>query len=224
VIKTLLMLELRRDKPQVVRMTFVTLAICGMFFMAGKRDASSQLAILLGSGLGIVLLVPMGIVRDKMEGTLEFICGLPVEPREIAASRFIAGALVAIPWAAAVGALTFTMRSNGAMNAADAAVLTWLLMCLIGGCITAAVALFDFATLLGMPLVALVAAWILLPRIVGALFPGVTERTVVDFLNRPTTPLILAGALMITLCATGSIAFAAAVRGFARYRHDPAVH
>ncbi len=116
----LLLLVLRRDRPQVARMVFVTFAICGLFYLAGKREASNQLAILLGSGLGIVLLVPMGIVRDKMEGTLEFICGLPVEPREIAASRFIAGALIAIPWAIAVGALVFSMRSNSSINSVDA--------------------------------------------------------------------------------------------------------
>ncbi len=221
-IKTLLLLELRRDRPQVVRMALVTFAASALFYVAGKREPSSQLAILLGSAIGIVLLVPMGIVRDKMEGTLEFICGLPVAPREIAASRFIAGALIAIPWAVAVGALVLSMRLPGGMNAFDAAMLVWLLMCLVGGCLTSACALFDFATLLGAPMIALVAVWILLPRVVGAMFPGITEQSVVQFLNRPATPLVLAAVLMAIVSVTGSIAFAAATRGFAHYRHSPA--
>lgn len=203
-------------------MAVVTFAICGLFFLAGKRQASNQLAILLGSGLGIVLLVPMGIVRDKMEGTLEFICGLPVEPSEIAASRLVAGALIAIPWAIAVGVLTSVMKSHGAMNPVDAAVLTWLMMCVLGGCLTAACALFDFVTLLGAPMVALVGVWILLPRVIGALFPGITEQSVVQFLNRPATPFVLAAGLVAIISATGSMAFAAATRGFARYRYDSA--
>jgi hypothetical protein len=222
VIKTLLMLELRRERPQVIRMAVATVAISGIFFVAGKRSASDQLAVLLGSAIGMVLLVPMGIVRDKMEGTLEFICGLPVEARDIAASRFAAGALVAIPWAIAVGVLTFAMGPASVMNPVDAAVLTWLAMCASGGGITAASALFDFATLLGTPLVILVATWILLPRVVTALFPGVTAQTVLEFLRQPAAPLMLAIVLMVIIGVGGSIVFAAAVRGFAKYHHDPA--
>jgi hypothetical protein len=73
-------------------------------------------------------------------------------------------------------------------------------------------------------MIALVAVWILLPRVVGALFPGVTEQSVVQFLNRPTTPLVLAAALMAIIGVAGSMAFAAATRGFATYRHNPASH
>jgi len=70
----LLALELRRQRPMFVRMALVTVVIGLVFFVAGKRTPADLLATLVGSGLGVALIVPMGIARDKMEGTLEFIC------------------------------------------------------------------------------------------------------------------------------------------------------
>ena len=77
------------------------------------------------------------------------------------------------------------------------------------------------ATLLGAPTVAVVAAWVLLPRVIESVFPGITEQHIVQFLNRPATPLILALALIAIISAAGSIAFTAATHGFANYRHSP---
>ena len=218
----LLKLELRRQRSQVMRMALATLGICAVFVLAGKRQPSDQLALLLGSGIGVSLMIPMGIVRDKLEGTLDFICGLPVEPRDIAASRFIASAVLVAPWALAVGTLKFTMPASGAMNALDAAVLSWLALSLLGVCLTAVFVLFEFTSLMGTPVLVLVAACVLTPRVVARLFPAVTEKSIVEFLNRPGTPLMLAVALMALIAVVGSVAFAAATRGLATYRHNPA--
>ncbi|MFI5233795.1 MAG: hypothetical protein ACHQSE_14950 [Gemmatimonadales bacterium] len=198
----LLRLELRRQRPMVVKMAVLTAIVCGVFFAAGKRAPSDLLAVMMGSGLGAVLIVPMGISRDKMEGTLDFLCGLPVDPRAIAAS-------LALPATAHV-------------NPVVVVVLTWLAMLLIGACTVAALTCFELESLLGAPLVGLVIAFVLVPRAVRALVPAVTGEAVVRFLQQPAAPLLVAACLLAMGTLVGAMAFGMTTRGFANYRTDPA--
>jgi hypothetical protein len=218
VVSALVNLELRRQRPIVLRMVLLTLFIGVVFFVAGKRTPASLFATLLGCSLGVVLIVPMGISRDKMEGTLDFICGLPVEPRDIAASRFIAVALLAIPWATGVGVLSATGPAIGALNPVGAAVLTWLTMVLLGICATALMTRYDLETLLGAPIIAMAIVVVIVPRVVHSLIPGITPETALQLLTRPAAPPLLATALLVAIGAIGTVAFAVTTRGFANYR------
>jgi ABC-type transport system involved in multi-copper enzyme maturation permease subunit len=218
----LLKLELRRQRPMVVKMAVLTAIVCGLFYVAGKRAPADLLAAVVGSGLGAVLIVPMGISRDKMEGTLDFVCGLPVEPRTIAASRFVAMAVIAVPWASAIGAVSWALPPTVPLNAAAVAALSWLAMLVLGACGVALMACFELESLLGAPMIALVLAIVLVPRVLRALFPAVTRETLSGLAQQPAAPVAVAAALMLLLGAVGAVAFAAATRGFARYRTDPA--
>ncbi|MFI5233632.1 MAG: hypothetical protein ACHQSE_14085 [Gemmatimonadales bacterium] len=218
----LLKLELRRQRPMVLKMAALTAIVCGVFFAAGKRAPADLLAAVMGSGLGAVLIVPMGISRDKMEGTLDFLCGLPVEPRAIAESRFAAMAAVAVPWAVAVGAVSLALPATLHMNPVAVMVLTWLAMLLIGACAVAALACFELESLLGAPLVGLVVAFVIVPRAVRALFPAVTGEAALHILQQPAAPLVIAVCMLAVAGVVGGIAFGMATRGFANYRGDPA--
>ncbi len=218
----LLKLELRRQWPMALRMGILALIVCGVFFAAGKRTAADLFVTVLGTGLGAVLIVPMGISRDKMEGTLDFLCGLPVEPKAIAASRFAAMAALAAPWAVAAGAASLALPVVAQVNPVAVAVLAWLFMLLLGGCATAAFACYDLETLLGAPVVGLVIVFVLAPRGFRALFPGVTRESAIHFLQQPAAPLVIAVCLIAILGAVGAVVFAMATRGFANYRADAA--
>lgn len=215
-------LELRRQRPMVVKMAVLTAIVCGVFVVAGKRAPSDLLAVVMGSGLGAALIVPMGISRDKMEGTLEFLCGLPVEPRAIAASRFGAMAVFAAPWAVAVGVVSLALPAIARVNPVAAAVLAWLALLLIGACGVAAFACFDLESLLGAPLVGLAIAFVLVPRAVRALFPAVTGDAVLRLMRQPAAPLVIAVCMLAVGGVVGAIAFGMTTRGFANYRVDPA--
>jgi hypothetical protein len=216
----LLLLELRRQRPMVLRMACLTIIVGVVFFLAGKRTPADFLAILIGSSLGVVLIVPMGISRDKMDGSLDFLCGLPVESHAIAASRFIAVAVLAIPWAVGVGAASFTLPVMVSLNPVGVAILTWLAMLLLGACGTALFTRFELESLLGAPVVAMVISVVLVPRVVHALIPGITQESLLRFLQQPTTPLVLATVLPAAVGIVGAVAFGIASRGFATYRPD----
>jgi hypothetical protein len=218
----LLKLELRRQRPMVVKMMVLTVIVCGVFYLAGKRAPGQLLAGVTGAALGALLIVPMGISRDKMEGTLEFLCGLPVEPRAIASSRMGAMAVIAAPWAVAIGAMSFAVPAVPRLNPIAVTVLCWLAMLVIGACAVALMACFDLETLLGAPIVVLVISFVLVPRAARALFPGVTDESALRMLEQPAAPLVIAICLLTTGAVIGTVAFAAATRGFAGYRADPA--
>lgn len=218
----LLKLELRRQRPMVVKMAALTAVVCAVFYLAGKRAPAELLAAVAGSGLGAVLIVPMGISRDKMEGTLEFLCGLPVEPRAIAASRFAVMAVVATPWAVAIGAVSMMHASLLPLHPLAVLALSWLVMLALGACGVALMAVFDLETLLGAPMIAVVLIVVLVPRLVRAALPNLTGEMVLRLAERPAAPAMIAAVAVVALAAIGVLAFGAATRGFAAYRSDSA--
>lgn len=219
----LLLLELRRQRIMVLRMACLTVIVGLVFFVAGKRTPADLLAILIGSSIGVVLIVPMGISRDKMEGSLDFLCGLPVESHTIAASRFITVAILSIPWAVAIGAAAFTVPTVASLNPVGVATLTWFAMLLLGACGTALLTRFELESLLGTPVVAMVIAVVLVPRMVHALFPGLTQETLLRMMQRPAAPFVLSAVLLAAVAIVGTVAFVITSRAFASYRPGQAI-
>ncbi len=220
----LTILELRRHRPVLQRMMLLTAMVCIVFFALGKRSAVDQLAALIGCSIGVVLIVPLGIARDKMEGTLDFVCGLPVEARDIAASRFVAMSALASPWALCIGALSTAAPVIGTLNPVDAFVFAWLGMLLMGSCATALFTRYDFETLVGTPIVLLILFVAIAPRVVRILVPSLTPESLLLILGQPYAPLVLVVVLSTAVALVGALAFGVTVRGFAAYSHDPARH
>lgn len=215
---SLLLLELRRQCRVAARLALVSLAVCAIFYIAGKKAPADMLALMLGCSLGVVMIVPMGITRDKMEGTLDFICGLPIQPRAIAGSRFAALALLALPWAAVTGVLAGGVREVMGLDPMLVAATMWLAMIVVGACLIALMALFELEVLFGLPLLILVLSLALLPRALRSLAPGLTRDAVVRFLQRPDAPYLIAALVLAVALTAGTVAFAATERGFAHYR------
>ncbi len=201
-----------------IRMVLLALSVGVVFFLAGKQAPTDLLATLIGSSLGVALIVPMGIARDKMEGTLEFICGLPVHARDIAASRFAAVALLALPWAVGVGVFSRSVPALGTLNPLGAGALIWVALVLLGVCATALLTRFEFESLLGAPVVAMVLLVVLVPRAVHLLIPGLSAGALLQLLSRPTAPAIVAAGLVVAGAAVCGAAFVITARGLATYR------
>jgi hypothetical protein len=204
----------------LVRMIGLTILIGMVFAVAGKRASSDQLALMLGSGLGAALIVPIGIARDKMEGTLELLCGLPVAPRALAASRVAAGALLSLPWAAGAGVLALGLPRGFGLDPFGVGVLAWLALLLLSAWGTALLARFELESVLGAPFVAMLLFLVLLPRVLRALSPALSLDVVLDFLRQPFAPALLAFAMLSTVVACTAIALAITSRAFAAYGRD----
>lgn len=212
------MVELRRERKVFLRLAALTVAISALFYLAGKRTAPELLAAMIGSGIGAVLIVPMGIARDKLEGTLDFICTLPVTPGVIAASRLAAMAVLAMPWAAGVGMLSVTLRVPNLPGAMLVTLMAWLMMVMLGAIATAFFALFELEQILGAPLFAMVVFFVVAPRLFRWFFPNVSAGLVWSLVSRPSTVMLLTGAGVLIFAGLGAVSFVATERGFAAYQ------
>jgi hypothetical protein len=222
-IVTLLLLELRRQRPMLVRMIGLTVFVAAVFLVAGKRTAADQLALVLGSGLGVVLIVPLGIVRDKMEGTLELLCGLPVAPRAIAASRILAGALLPLPWAAGAGLLALGLPPAVPLDPFAVGALAWCVMLLLSACGTAILARCELERVLGAPFVGVLLLLVLLPRALrwfARLHPGFTPDRLRALLQYPAAPALCALGLAAIIAAWVAVSLEIASSAFATYDRD----
>lgn len=199
-------------------MALLTALVAAVFFIAGKRSPEDRLATVLGCSFGIVLIVPMGISRDKMEGTLDFVCGLPVEPRDIAASRLIAAGLFAIPWAVGIGAVWISRPFSIALNPVAVAAVAWLAMLTIGASATAIFTYFELESLLGAPIIAMLLIVAIVPRIVHAVMPDLTPASVLQFLASPGMMPVLAFSFLIFVLAVVSLSLAISVRALNSFR------
>jgi hypothetical protein len=102
----LLAVELKRARPVLVRLGIATPLGLGVFLLLGKGTPQNLLAVVLGAGLGVAVAgVPSGVLRDKLDGTLEFFLRLPATPGTVVAARFAAAALASLPWALATAAV-----------------------------------------------------------------------------------------------------------------------
>jgi hypothetical protein len=214
----LTMLELRRQRVVVARLAALTIAIGALFYVAGKRSPTELLAAMIGSSIGAVLVVPMGIARDKLEGTLDFIRALPIGARDIAASRLAAMAIVSVPWAVGVGGVFANLHLPATPNMPLVILAWWLVLTMMGAIATAFFALFDLEQLLGAPLFGIIVLSVLVPRAARVVFPNVSAEVLLRFLRQPTAPFVITGATLAAIVVTCLASFAATERGFANYR------
>src|SRR5690606_22244095 len=167
----LLWLETRRDGPLVLRLIGATIVVLGLFAAFGRATAENVVAIALGSGFGAVLIVPMTVSRDKLERTMDFLRSLPTTASEIAAARFAAAALSALPNAVLAGAALLVVDLPAPFDfvsgrfAVAATVALWILLTTAAWLLIAASAAFELSSLLSWPLIALVLFALVLPRV-----------------------------------------------------------
>ncbi|MCG6958171.1 MAG: hypothetical protein LJF04_19450 [Gemmatimonadetes bacterium] len=115
VVRALLRLELKRTLPPVLRAVGLA-AVAGVALTAFGAVTPSRLLLLMTfvavSGIGTVF---QNVIRDKLDGGLEFLLSLPVDRRLLAVSRTAACAALALPAGAALTAAGWlALRAAGA--------------------------------------------------------------------------------------------------------------
>ena len=115
------------------------------------------------------------------------------------------------------------MPTVASLNPVGVATLTWFAMLLLGACGTALLTRFELESLLGTPVVAMVIAVVLVPRMVHALFPGLTQETLLRMMQRPAAPFVLSAVLLAAVAIVGTVAFVITSRAFASYRPGQAI-
>ena len=222
----LLKLELVRQRKFTLRLFGSTLFMGAVFCLLGQHGASSLLAVSLGAGIVMALIVPAGASRDKVEGTLEFLAALPTPPAAIATARLVAVVLTTLPWAVLTAAatpfaLTMAHAHPVAATAVGALLGAWLLYTLIGWVGTGLFLRYEPRRFLGYPLAVLLLAVVFLPKYVRLQIPAESAARLTWFVAQPWAPAVVALALVLLGGAVLAASLRLAVRGIELYRPDP---
>lgn len=219
---TLLRLELRRGREQMRKGWYVVIGLVGvmvLLFGGGPEGWSMGLGIL---GFTYGLVPAMRAPMDKLDGSLEFLTSLPVEPGRLAQAGVIScggyAVFAAVPWtaAAALFAPAYLGMSVGPLSYLGFFLVVWLGVTTVSALVTGALIRFAVETLNWLPLAAMVA-------VIGGLatleriWPD-GDRILLGWLLAPESPVRLF-VILLTLEAVGLMAAFALLRsGFHRFR------
>ena len=96
----LVRLDLRRLPGHLLRASVFTGAALLLAVVADRDDAETVSALFLGTSAYYLLWPPIVAMRDRMEGGLELLAGLPVSPGTVAKARLTGVAVAMLPVAA----------------------------------------------------------------------------------------------------------------------------
>jgi ABC-type Na+ efflux pump permease subunit len=217
----LLALELRRLLPVGRRLLIGTLGIGALFLVTGRGNVGNVFGLVIGASVGYVLAAPLQMTRDKMERTLEFLTGLPVEPGTIAVAKFAAAAIFVVPAALQI-ALALAWYGHSALQLggdalAALSLATWGILVGASWLMLAATSVTDPERLLGAPMVGVAALVLAASFLGGKVLPHPAE-TARWFLHQSWAPQASAGILVLAAIVTSVITIRLGTRGIARYQ------
>lgn len=221
---SLLGLEFRRVRKQVLHTVGGAIAAVGLVALAGL-DSSTTGFIAVAVGLSFVVMGPMHVLKDKLDGTMEFLAGLPATPASLALARCAAAsgltALGAFFVTAACGIVLPPILNTPAIRVVivayplawfSASAASWLLIGLTTRYTVARLASIGLVA----PLVALVGVLWVFDRLFGSPLDVVT-----DVMARDSGPAILVSAILLSSALVMAASFGLARDGIARYRPEP---
>lgn len=226
-VKALVHMEVRRLRSIVSRVYLVCGGLLGALALLGTFSGEMILPMIVSLTAVTTLQVPRTVLRDKVERTMEFLLSLPASVPELVLARFAAGALVPIPGCIAGGIafallpLPAELQFMGGMAPFSLAFGLWLLLTLMGWCMSAVWWAFDLKAITGPFVVLAVGLLLILPwviRTLGLNDPGQSLRW---FLEQPFAGAAFAAAAMVVMIATAAAAYLLACRGVARYAARP---
>ena len=222
----LIALELRRIGPTVLRVQGAALVLAALFAVASSEPHENMLAVLLGTPIGVTLVAPMTVIRDKMEGTLEFLCSLPATAGELVTARFAAAALCILPGIALAGAGLAWLPLPAPVAAVPGELLFtalvgyWAALVVVSWLMAAAFASFEFARLMRWPLAIAVILLVVLPRVLERVVPDNFNDVMRQAVAQPWAPTAAALLVLALMGTAALVAFAITRRAFANYRPD----
>ncbi len=222
----LLALELRRAGPLMIRVALATAAGLGLLLVAGRGSGTNLSAVLVGTTVGYALAIPTAVLREKFDGTLGFLVGLPTTPGTIAAAKLAGAALAVLPGAAQVALAVAWLAPRGLFQggpfgaALVALVGAWVALTCLSFFMASTIVRFELQTMAAAPVTVGVIALILGSLAVDRFVPdplGLLRR----FLAAPWAPAASALAGLALAVAMASVSWRFSTRGIAHYRPRP---
>lgn len=219
--------ELQRARPLLVRLYLAAVAGLALFHVIGRATDENVLVVVMGVTLGLVVAVPFAVMRDRLDGTLEFLMSLPVTVSDLVAARFLAAAAALLPGVIATGVTLMLVEPPaefGVLAGAapfQVALGYWALLTLVAWCLTAAAAC-ELTRLITWSIAAMfvLLGWVV-PRALGLLEREGIGAALRSFLEQPDAAVAIGVVTLAIFTALAAAAFGIAHRGVARYPSRP---
>lgn len=220
--KALLGVEIRRGLPPTLRYMGLTPVIGMLFVFVGSASRENIGVLLLGFALGYIFTVPMAAMKDRIDGSMEFVSTLPASGEALAAPKFLAAALSVLPGAIQVAAAAgwWVFPALGFEEYGRMVTLvffgSWLAMSGVACLMVALFVRFEVRQVMTGPMVVggvLMATLFFLDRVAS---PSI--QTVRAFVEHPWAPFIVAAFAFLGIAAIFATALVLAKKGFEDYR------
>ncbi|MDE2719538.1 MAG: ABC transporter permease subunit [Acidobacteria bacterium] len=219
--------EIQRAKPLLVRLYLAGAAGLVLFYVIGRATDENVLVVVMGVTLGLVVAVPIAVMRDKLDRTLEFLLSLPVTVADLVAARFLAAAAGLLPGVIATGVTLMLVEPPAEWGVLvgvapfQIALGYWALLTLAAWCLTAAAAC-ELTRLISWSIAAMVVllAWVA-PWALGLLQREGIGAALRSFLEHPYALIAIGVVTLAIFTLLAAAAFGIAQRGVARYPSRP---
>jgi len=221
-LSTLLRLEARRAQAHLRKTALGTLLFMGVMFaiFGGRRDGSGMALALIGFIYGMV--PGMRSLMDKLDGSLDFLTSLPVDPWRLVAAHLTAcvawAPAAALPWTAAamLAAPTVLEVPLGPVACAGVLLVLWLAVAGLNAVVSGALVRFPVETLGWLPMIALLAL-AGLGQLLDYIWPE-ADAISLDWISSPWAPLLIFGAAVLFLSSGLALGALLLHSGYRRFR------
>jgi len=206
----------------MVRTSGLLAALVLVLQLTGMASPGAVAFLYATIGLSFLVGIATNVVRDRIDGGLEFVVSLPVSAKLVAAARLAACALVALPAALlmTVGlALTLPPVTGQAPTATWSAQLfvgAWVAGSVGAGLLQGSLVRFTQETLARLPLVAM-AVIIVVGAGTDRLFPDLDQR-LAALAGEPWLPALLSGVTVVGALGGFALAYWLLEGGVRRFR------
>jgi ABC-type Na+ efflux pump permease subunit len=206
----------------MVRTSGLLAALVLVLQLAGMASPGAVAFFYATIGLSFLVGIATNVVRDRIDGGLEFVVSLPVRPRLVAGARMAACALVAVPAASLITlALVLTIppatgQAPTGTGAARLLVGVWVAGSVGAGLLQGSLVRFTHETLARLPLVAM-ALIIVVAAGTDRLFPHLDER-LTALAGEPWVPALMSGVTVVGALGGLALAYWLLEGGIRRFR------
>ncbi len=221
-VRVLLGQDVRRLGPNSAKATAGVLGVVVLALATGVGGRGFVTGLVVALLVMQPMFLALQLVKDKLDGTLHFLCALPVTPETLAAVRVVPIVAFSALGGSVIAALSVwngvpaAVGHGPALVAATTLLLGALVPAALASTMLALSARFRFETLVSLPML-LLFGLAALTKVAERVVPAGTGAQLSTLLAQPWVPALLIALLCAALVGVVALAFRVTARTLARF-------
>lgn len=221
-LRRLTVLELRRVRPQLLRSLVLLAGGFGLLLLTGRADREFATLFLLLMAMVFLMFLPPNQIRDKLDGSMAFLLGLPVERSTLARAQCLAAGVVMVPAAlfmATAWSLTAPAWFPPGLSRPGlpgVALASWSALTALSILLSSILVRFRLDQLSAIPFLIVLGLPFILDPLLAPLLPSLTQ--VVEFLARPWAVVLIETGLVLMSAVVALAGYRMLRSGLSRFQ------